>query len=61
MNVALEELQLEQSKKESYISRLDSGEVYKKDSNKSRRNKELRIFNMVSNHKDFVSITIFTW
>ena len=55
MNVVLEELQLEQSKTESHILRLDSGEVYKKGS----KNKELRIYNMVSNYKDYASISIF--
>ena len=56
LNVVLEEIQLEQAKTESHLIRLDAGEVFKKDIKRSRRDKMLRIKNMVESYSTYPSI-----
>jgi hypothetical protein len=48
--VVLEEIQLEQAKTESHLIRLDAAEIYKKDVKRSRKEKMLRIKNMVESY-----------
>jgi len=53
------EIQLEQAKTESHLIRLDAGEVFKKDIKRSRRDKMLRIKNMVESYSTYPSIISF--
>ena len=55
----LEEIQLEQAKTETHLIRLDSGEEFKKEVKKSRRDKLIRIKNMVSSYPTYPDVLSF--
>ena len=55
----LEEIQLEQAKTESHLIRLASGEEFKKEVKKSRRDKLIRIKNMVSSYPTYPNVLSF--
>ena len=59
MNVVLQEIQLEQSKTESHIVRLDAGDKHVKNIRRERKRKEMMIFSMIEQYESYSSIEDF--